>query len=150
MKKVILYILYWILSLTWGIIMTIIGAFAAFGLLISKHKPYRLGPNIYFKVGENWGGVNFGPFFITDSTPTDHTRMHEAGHGLQNILYGPLFPFIVAIPSATRYWYREYIWRHRRTEYWDLPDYDAIWFEGQATKWGTKIYSKIINEKKEG
>ena len=38
--------------------------------------------------------------------------------------------FIVMIPSAVRYWYREYIYRKDRERYYKLPDYDAIWFEG--------------------
>lgn len=63
---------------------------------------------------------------------------HECGHGIQNIIFGPLFPFLVAIPSVIRYWYREVIWRKDRERYFQLPKYDDIWFEGQATRWGDK------------
>lgn len=42
-------------------------------------------------------------------------------------------PFVIAIPSMIRYWYREIIWRKDRQKYYQLPKYDAIWFEGQAT-----------------
>lgn len=45
-------------------------------------------------------------------------------------------PFVICIPSATRYWYREYLWKTDKAKYKTLPDYDEIWFEGQATKWG--------------
>lgn len=141
MKKFLLYLGYWVLSLTWGIIMTIIGLFAAFGLLISGHKPKVLGPNVYFVVGKYWGGVNLGPVFITCSASENTTKYHEAGHGLQNILYGPLFPFIVAIPSFIRYWYFNWCWKHNK----ETKPYDSIWFEGQATKWGTATYRKENN-----
>ena len=95
---------------------------------------------LYGVIGEDWGGVNFGCFFLCceNSTNDDHLRAHECGHGIQNIIFGPLMPFIVAIPSAIRYWYREIIWRKNKEKYWTLPEYDAIWFEGLATNWGEK------------
>lgn len=130
---------YWFLSLTWGLPMTLIGLLAALALLITGHKPYKFGYTFYFKVGKSWGGLNLGAVFITDSTPSEHTLCHEHGHGLQNCVFGVLFPFLIGIPSAVRYWYREYVHKHEPTRY--LPPYDAIWFEGQATTWGI-IYFK--------
>ena len=47
-------------------------------------------------------------------------------------------PFVICIPSAIRYWYREFIWHCNKEKFNKLPEYDAIWFEGQATKWGKK------------
>ena len=200
MKKKILYVGYWILQCTWGIIMTLIGAIAAFIMLITKHKPKTIGPNVYFIVGHNWGGVNFGPFFFCCEEAQNDTKYHECGHGIQNIIWGPLFPFVIAIPSAVRYWLRQMPNRLKKSLFnlffllialilttglacitgpllhlhwisigievlriyfllisiwltlFEIPkyekgyvDYDAIWFEGQATKWGKKIYE----EKKE-
>lgn len=142
MKKILFYIGYWLLSLTWGIIMTAIGAVIALALLITGHKPKTLGPNVYFEVGEHWGGMELGSFFLCDKTCSMHIKYHEAGHGLQNILYGPAMPFIVCIPSAIRYHYRNWLEKHNPEKYATLPDYDAIWFEGQATEWGTKMYEK--------
>lgn len=43
-------------------------------------------------------------------------------------------PFLVAIPSCIRYWYRELLVRSGEKKYADLPDYDSVWFEGWATK----------------
>ena len=128
--------------------MTVIGALAALVMLVTGHRPYRCGPNIYFKVGRDWGGVELGPFFLVCKNSSRHTILHECGHGIQNCIWGPLMPFVVCIPSATRYWYREYIWRTNREAYKLLPDYDAIWFEGQATKWGEKVYGPVYNEVK--
>ena len=50
-----------------------------------------------------------GCFFLCDeeSKNDDHVRGHEMGHGLQNCLWGPLGIFVIFIPSAIRYWYRE-------------------------------------------
>lgn len=63
---------------------------------------------------------------------------HEAGHGLQNIVWGFLFPFVVCIPSAIRYWYREL--KYHRKHIKPKTEYDDIWFEGQATRWGHIYY----------
>jgi hypothetical protein len=38
-----------------------------------------------------------------------------------------------------RYWYRDWVIITGRKSYNDLPAYDDIWFEGQATIWGEKF-----------
>ena len=139
MKRNLSYIGYWLIQLTWGCIMTTIGLLAAAVLLVTGHKPYFLGPNMYFIVGKGWGGVNLGPVFIVSEDSCTKTTLHEAGHGLQNLIWGPLFPFVIAIPSVIRYYYFEYVWRTDKEKYITL-NYDAIWFEGQATRWGCKVF----------
>ena len=120
MKLIFKRILFYILSCTWGAIMTAIGLVVLLVTLpFGKFGIYH--GRIYKHIGKNWGGVELGCFFLCDESAGEHTMAHETGHGLQNCIWGPLFPFVIAIPSAVRYWYR---------------DYDAIWFEGQATKWG--------------
>ena len=107
MKKMFSYTIFWILQCTWGIIMTLIGGLVALALLITGHKPHHIGPTIYFKVGKNWGGFEMGGFFICDQNCNKSLMYHECGHGIQNLIFGPLFPFIITIPSATRYWLRK-------------------------------------------
>lgn len=97
---------YWIVSLTWGSIMTLLGAVIALALLLTGHRPGRLGPNVYFEVGRGWGGMEYGAFFFVERNAARETILHEAGHGIQNLLLGPLMPFVVCIPSALRYWMR--------------------------------------------
>lgn len=135
MKLIFKRTLFYILSCTWGSIMTAIGLVALLITLpFGKFGIYH--GRIYKRIGKNWGGVELGCFFLCDKSAGEHTLAHEAGHGLQNCIWGPLFPFVIAIPSAVRYWYREFLRRHNKEKYVLLPDYDAIWFEGQATKWG--------------
>ena len=190
-------VIYWVWSCTWGIIMTAIGAVIALGLLITGHKPKIFHYNVYFAFGTGWGGVNFGAFFFVAKTSDRlDIHQHEAGHGLQNILLGPLMPFVVAIPSAFRCVLRDCtftgkkivagvvtalvgavglagailgflyglaalgvvgllmasyagiiaLWAFRR----EIPqyaggayvDYDAVWFEGCATRWGQKFFKE--------
>lgn len=196
-KKVLSYIVYWLIQCTWGLIMTLIGAVVALALLITGHKPKHLGPTIYFEVGENWGGLELGGFFLCCKNSSMETKYHECGHGLQNLIWGPLMPFIICIPSAARYWLRTMPTRMKKSLFnlffllgslvittglacftgglfhwhwatiiievfriyfalvsiwltlFEIPkydkgyvDYDSIWFEGQATKWGKEKYEK--------
>lgn len=136
MKKV----LFWALSLTWGFPLTLFGAISALCLLITGHKPKRFYHYVYFEVGENWGGLEAGPFFFTNKNSSLHLKQHEAGHGIQNIIFGPFMIFVVTIPSGIRYWYREYLIRSGKKTYEQLPPYDSIWFEGWATRLGEKYY----------
>lgn len=120
--------IYYILSFTWGIMIAAAGALVALGLVICGYHPVK---NIYgwaFFLPGNFGGLSLGPFcFVSTSALLEH----EFGHSIQNCWFGPFMLFIVMIPSAIRYWYREF-------NHITNPSYDAIWFEGQATKLGNK------------
>lgn len=105
--KIIKDILFYILSFTWGILMSTLGLVVSLFLLITGHRPDYFHNRIYFKVGKRWGGLELGCIFLTDSSPTLHLLQHEAGHGIQNIIFGPLVIFISFLPSAIRYWLRE-------------------------------------------
>lgn len=138
--KVLKAVLFWLVSLTWGLPLTLFGAICALALLVTGHAPHRFHYFIYFEVGESWGGFEGGPFMVVCRTATLRTKQHEAGHGLQNIMLGVFMPFIVSIPSMCRYWYREFLVRTGKKLPWQLPEYDSIWFEGWATRLGTKYY----------
>lgn len=100
-------VIFWLLSLAWGLPMTLVGAAAALILYWKAYIPTRIGPCWVFTVGEGWGGINLGPVIIVSKTAKVRTICHEIGHALQNCLWGPLFPFVVAIPSVIRYQLRE-------------------------------------------
>lgn len=134
--------LYWFLSLTWGLPMTLIGFLVSAVLLLMGYKPKRFGYTFYFEVGKNWGGLELGAIFLISKGEPLETKQHEHGHGIQNLWWGPLMPFVVSIPSACRYWYREYLVRSGKKKYYELPDYDSIWFEGQATRLGKKYFKE--------
>ena len=137
MKLIFKRTLFYIISFTWGGIMTTIGLVVLLVTLpFGKFGVYH--GRIYKRIGKNWGGVELGCFFLCDETADEYILAHESGHGLQNCLWGPLMPFVICIPSAIRYWYREFIWHCNKEKFNKLPEYDAIWFEGQATKWGKK------------
>lgn len=120
--------------------MTLFGALCALALLITGHRPQRFHYFVYFEVGTGWGGFEAGGFFFVNKNASLHIKQHESGHGLQNIMLGVLMPFIVSIPSCIRYWYREIVVKSGKKKYSDLPDYDSMWFEGWATRLGSKYF----------
>ena len=131
--------LYYTLNFTWGIIMNIFGSIAFTFLKMLGYKPFKHAGSFVIKIGRNWGGLNLGVFCFVCENASKHTLDHEFGHSLQNAVYGPLFPFIVAIPSFTRYWTFEY----KRSKKIPITEkYDDAWFEGQATAWGESTAKK--------
>ena len=133
--------LFYFLSFTWGLPMTIIGLIVGLVLIIAGFKPKKYGYCLHFEIGDNWGGLEFGIVFLTNKTPPEHTKMHEHGHSIQNCYWGFLMPFVVCIPSMIRYWYREL--KYRRKGLTPPTEYDSIWFEGDATKRGTEFIKSL-------
>lgn len=185
--------LFWAWSCTWGIVMTLIGAIGALVLIVGGQEPRVFHGRVYFQLGRGWGGVSLGAFFFLSTTSHDSTKQHEAGHTVQNLIFGPLMPFVVCIPSAFRCVLRDCtftgkkivagvvtalvgavsltgavlgflygltalgvvgllmalyagiiaLWAFRR----EIPqyaggayvDYNAVWFEGDATRRGKKF-----------
>lgn len=124
---------YWFLNLTWGIIMSFIGFIAMIVLLLRKTKHFKYRNTICFVIDGYWGGLTLGFVILIDSNNSDYTKAHEYGHTIQNMLCGPMMPFIVCIPSVIRYWYFNYLdSKHKETKH----DYDDAWFEGSATLLG--------------
>ena len=127
--------LFYILSWTWGLPMTLIGAIVTGILMIFGKKPKRWGPCIYTEIGKNWGGLELGMFFLTSKPSYASTKDHELGHAIQNCYWGPLMPFVISIPSAIRYWYRRI---RRMLGYPNAASYYDVWFELQASTWGCR------------
>lgn len=128
--------LFYLLQFTWGLPMNIIGGLVALILLCCGKRPKRHGWNIYFELPVNFG-LELGIFFIAPVNDSLHTKNHELGHSIQNIYFGPFTIGAVCIPSAARFWFLELMYRIRGEQ---ETEYDAIWFEGQATNSGTEFY----------
>lgn len=130
--------LYYILSYTWGILMNLVGLLASLVLIITTQKTSLYAGIWCFKVGRGWGGISLGLMFITDTHSFDRLKGHEFGHTVQNAIFGPLFIFLIAIPSFIRYLHYNRCVKKGK----DHSPYDAIWFEGSATEIGTYIESE--------
>lgn len=145
--------LYYALACTWGIIMTVAGYIVSSVLYVVKlfvkdkvkitFKPYFWIYNI--SVGPDyWGGCELGLCFLRDQKTNGSLDAHEFGHTFQNCLLGPLFPFIVAIPSATRWWTREL----NKDPNKKFAPYDSAWFEDAATQCGEYVIEYLNTIKK--
>lgn len=117
--------------------MFISGSSVAIVLRILGYRSYRYAGCYVFEVKEGWGGLNLGIFTIVCKDASDATKNHEFGHAIQTCVFGPLTPFIVLIPSAIRYWYRNI--RYNSKGITPKTAYDDFWVEGQATKLGNKF-----------
>lgn len=131
---------FYLASCTWGIIATLIGALITWGLVLIGYRPYKFHNTVVFEIGENWGGFSLGFFAFVNCISSTYLLLHESGHGIQNIMLGPVWPFIVGIPSMVRYWYRGIIVKLGRKKESELPDYYSIWFEKWASDLGEKYY----------
>ena len=126
--------LYYLTASVWGVIMTLIGLFVSGILAVVKFvtrdeikitfRPFHWIYSI--SVGSNcWGGLSLGLCFLRDhKTWGGRLNAHEFGHTFQNCLFGPIFPFIVWIPSVIWYWSGS------------KKPYDSMWFEDAATQCG--------------
>lgn len=119
--------------------MSSIGLITLLVCLLFGGKPHKNGCTLIVEIGGNWGGVNLGFISLcgnySETSPKyyDETRCHEFGHSIQNIILGPLFPFLVAIPSAIRYWYHRL---NRNKKQFPKDWYYKVWFEKYASLWG--------------
>ena len=131
---------FYLLSLSWGLPMSLAGIAVACGMLLTGHKMHRFGPCFYFERGKGWGGMTWGFVIVVCEDAGTRLLAHELGHAMQNCRFGPFMPFLVGIPSSLRYWGRR-LWK-RITGREPKKPYDAAWFEGQATAVGLE-YMKM-------
>ena len=141
-------ILYYILQFTWNLPMTLFGGILAliaaiaklFGAKVKFGKYYWIG---YAKIGPDyWGGCDTGLFFLRDYKSSDLSLMsHEWGHTFQ-LWLGIFFPFVVAIPSAVRWWID---WFKQKKTGIGI-DYNAFWAEDAASQCGLWAVKYLENK----
>ena len=90
-------ILYVIVQCTWGLPQTIAGLCV---FLLCRLKGvscclYHGGICTHWQRG---GGVSLGLFFFCE--PGDRITAHEYGHTIQSLILGPLYLFVIGLPSA--------------------------------------------------
>lgn len=111
--------------------MSFIGAvFALFALCLRyPHKIYKRAIVFNMDSFKHWSGcVTLGFFVFMDSRYDDDDILrHECvGHVLQNAILGPLFPFVIAIPSI--------IHAALHNKYCKDPNYYHFYTEAWANK----------------
>ncbi len=133
MKKAIFYLI----QFTWGLPQNLMGLIVY--ILMHKkceHERFYNSFVTYIKTGKPFGGVSFGIFiFVNADRAADwrhDTLIHEYGHTIQSLVLGPLWMFVIALPSV--------VWcnlpalvRYRKEK--DVSYY-ALYCEGWANIWG--------------
>lgn len=99
--KIFFYFFYYLIQFTWGFLQNLLGL-----ILFLKERKKKID---FFKgafIGyhnNNWGGISLGVFILISNNKDDkwlfNTKIHEYGHTIQSLLLGPLYPFIIGIPS---------------------------------------------------
>jgi len=133
--------LYYILNLTWGLPMAILGFLITLVLLpFGRIKRFGYTYGIELHANTGWG-FSVGTMFVYgyNSRASIGLKSHEFGHSVQNAIFGPFMPFLVYIPSATRFWFRNFQMKRGITP---KTGYDDIWFEGSATNIGEVYYER--------
>ncbi len=143
-------VLYYIISLTWGLLLTIFGFLVTLALLIGR----IFNKNIHFKKyywiygisagPDYWGGFETGLMFVRDQKSTLSVDSHEFGHTFQNTLFGP-FQIIWSLTSVVRYWYIDLFFDRKNKTY--PKAYDSYWLEDAASQCG-KYAIEYIRAKK--
>jgi len=147
-KYTVNHIVYWILQWTWGIIQNIIGAIiwlvVKFTVRNGKTIMYRGAFLTPWKLKSSLG---IGMFIFLGNWDSEYSRkvmVHEYGHTLQSIIVGPLFLFVIGIPSLI--WAGvpvfENMRRRGRFSYFDP------YFENWANRLGEKVTHERAPEKR--
>lgn len=149
-KKILFSILYWAVQLTWGALMTIPGLLiTAFCIVFLNGTPHKNGCSYIVEVGGNWGGLELGAVALCGNYwgagYFDEICAHEFGHSLfpQHMLMGPLFPFLIGIPSACRYWHKRIA--EKKGKQFPHDWYYRFWAERNASENGRK-FKKWLEE----
>lgn len=110
-------------------------------------RQFGLAPKVYkgiceyFEIGNGWGGISLGYFFICDKQCSDYIKCHEVGHCIQNAVVGGATMLAYSIASAVRCGWRK-IFPSKRS-YYDW------FFEGDASRIGLAYVECITSESKE-
>ena len=95
--------LFWLVQWTWGLPVNLIGGLM-YLVFYPKCRHGRFNNAFISYVPWKFGGLSLGQFiFMADHGRepwTSNTRIHEYGHTIQCLLLGPLYWFVIGVPSA--------------------------------------------------
>jgi hypothetical protein len=128
------------LQFTWGIIQNIIGFFFFLKYRKQKHEFYHGSVITYHD--EKWGGISMGIFIIMNGKRDEEwirgTRVHEFGHTIQSIILGPLYMFVIGIPS--------FIWCNAKKFVTLRKEKGVSYFSFYPEKWANHLGVLITKE----
>lgn len=145
LKNKLLGFLFYLVQWTWGLPVNLVGGIAFLICTKIKKRPYqRFGYSFIVFLPWKSGGLSLGLFIFVKDCPervkwTYNTRIHEYGHTWQCLLLGPLYYFVIALPSM--------IWCNLFASYREKNNvsYYKVYCESWANAWGQK-FSKMKME----
>ena len=87
---------------TWGVAQTFIGALLLLWcVVVCKEKPFIYRDSIACVLPNRSGSLSLGLFFFLHpkAEQNEQTKAHEWGHTRQSLILGPLYLFVIALPS---------------------------------------------------
>ena len=140
--------MYMICQCTWGILQTVMGLIVFLAYSRNKHYFYHGALVTEWK---NSSSVSLGMFIFIAEKPykklmkeyslqelSDRLLVHEYGHTIQSLILGPLYLFVIGIPSvlwANLFWFK----RKRKVE---RISYFSLFTEKWANHLGEKVLKK--------
>lgn len=137
-KLVVYYVLQW----TWGFIQNFIGLMMRFYVLSKDKKKEKASFKFFGAQVTEWnkghGSMGMGMFIFLGHRGDERENevlVHEYGHTWQSALLGPLYLFVIGIPSFTWAWLPVFnkMRKEKGVKYVDF--YPEAW----ANAWGTAV-----------
>ena len=125
---------YYLLQVTWGLVNNIIALEILIVLMIiNPRRNRKMFFNAFLIEWKLSSSLGIGNFIFTDNSNKD-ICIHEYGHNIQSIILGPLFIFVIGIPS--------FLWLM-------LPAFQTIrkikkisYYDFYPERWANKLGSK--------
>lgn len=92
MKKFLFYLVQW----TWGIVQNVLGLFLFLCLCYRKKRIFHGAVVTTWKLGSS---LSLGMFIFTARPYDLKLVQHEYGHTVQSLILGPLWLFVIGLPS---------------------------------------------------
>jgi len=132
-------LIYWLLQFSWGIVQNILGLLIFVILLIKN--PKRKIETFFGAILTHWAftfSMGCGMFIFyghENAKDRNEVKVHEYGHTIQSAVLGPLFMFVIAIPSTSWAFLPIFINYRKKTGMAYLDLYCESW----ANKWGEAV-----------
>lgn len=111
-KQIMNQVLQW----TWALPQNILGLFVFIWTKIRKRKSETYKGAIVTR-WDNCGGISLGQFIFVPMKAKEDMIKHEYGHHLDSNCLGPLYLFVIGIPSIVWSWCKKYRIKHNLTYY---------------------------------
>lgn len=140
--KYIGYFFYWLIQWTWGFLQSFIGLILTLKQGKAKREFYH-GAIITYHNG-NWGGISLGMFTVINGHRppvwTKYARTHEYGHTIQSLILGPLYLFIIGIPSM--------IWCNSKKHIEKRKNGEETYYDFYPEYWANDLGAFVTKEEK--